>query len=626
MANRDQAPNSAFACITEIKGKTHRLLRHHTADVQDGNEHDTVDVSLLKASLNLVEQLKESGAISEEVYEASRSHLQSHARTVIVGPQPKDVDKHPGRRDLENDPDMARRIVSEQASGPSGNQNLENPRIDEEIPADPNIARKAEEQLMQEGGKKGSITGKGSTPVEPAVKDTHNPAGVKGDIKHEVDKGPAGADVEVKKGKVAPSDKPKVSETDEGKGEDPGQHVDNGEQLVNNPNAAKSDAASTPTKKGDEPPPVAKPELEDDLTPEPKGTKAAEGEKNPMVGGTPKSGKKGDSTPTKEGEEPAKKAKPELEKDKQPPKKGKPNEKAEAKEKEECKKKAGSEEYGDMPEDKDKKDKKTPKEDKKEDKDGKKKVKSKSSVKEGDWVRNGQNFVGVVTGISKNGNPIVKVPAGHDQAIESHGWKVVVKASEVDSNDPVNLLRNEMRILNSPEALATFGQPTPEGQRARNCAIALASVEQITPDGRAYFSDLFDRAVAGKAVAKVESIDKLGSRELIDLKITDGPMTFYVMVEVFRDGDDKVVGVRMLQENLPVEVLKDFAGFLRNLAKEAPAVEKAEASEKLDRCVAKVKKQLTEKYRKKTGKEPSEKKRKEIESSAFAICREQGIK
>lgn len=260
-----------------------------------------------------------------------------------------------------------------------------------------------------------------------------------------------------------------------------------------------------------------------------------------------------------------------------------------------------------------------------------KKGTKKTYAEVGDWVRNGQNYVGVVTGISDSGNPIVKIPAGHDQAIESHGWKVIVKASEVDENDPAQLLKQEMRILNSPEALAIFGQPTPEGQRARNCAIALASVEHVTHDGHAYFKDLFDRTFAGKAVAKVESIDKLGSRELIDLKITDGPMTFFVMVEVFRDGDGKVNGVRMLQENLPVETLKDFAGFLRNLAKEAPQksesnYEATTAGEKLERCVASVKRDLTEKFRERNGKAPNAEQKKDIESSAFAICKDRGLK
>ena len=41
---------------------------------------------------------------------------------------------------------------------------------------------------------------------------------------------------------------------------------------------------------------------------------------------------------------------------------------------------------------------------------------------------------------------------------------------------------------------------------------------------------------------------------------------------------------------------------------------------KLDRCVRNVKKQLTEEYRDKYNKEPSEKKKKEIEDSAWAIC------
>lgn len=296
MATRDTAPNSAFACIVEIKGKTHRLLRHHTEEVQDGTEHDTVDAGLLKASLNMVEQLKIGNAISEEEYEEARAHLQAHARSIVVDPQPNDIQgKQPRyiRRDLENDPDMARRIVSEQSGAPDGNQNLTSPRTEGDLPADPNIARRAEENLAQPSAG-GSITGKGSSPTEEGEKSTENPAGVKGDIKHETDKGPAGADVDTKKGKATPAHPPKVSETSEGRGENPGQHTEMpDDKNVNNPNSdQQADArvddklkgkktkgrVGEPTKKGKEPNKKADPEMEDDATPEPKGkdTKKAE--------------------------------------------------------------------------------------------------------------------------------------------------------------------------------------------------------------------------------------------------------------------------------------------------------------------------------------------------------------
>ncbi len=185
-------------------------------------------------------------------------------------------------------------------------------------------------------------------------------------------------------------------------------------------------------------------------------------------------------------------------------------------------------------------------------------------------MRNGQDFVGVVTRINDSGNPVVRVPAGHDRAIENHGWKVIVKASEVSDNDPTNLLAKEMRILNSPEALELFGTPTPEGQRARNCAIALASADQLTTDGRKYLGDLFDKAVAGKAEANIESIDKLGSRELVDVRMKNDNFTFFFMLEVHRDGDNKVNGIKLFNEHIPVEAFKDVAKFLRELSKEAP--------------------------------------------------------
>lgn len=227
------------------------------------------------------------------------------------------------------------------------------------------------------------------------------------------------------------------------------------------------------------------------------------------------------------------------------------------------------------------------------------------------------------------GNPIIKVPAGHDQAINNAGWQVIVKASEVDTKDPMSILKNEMKILNSPEALKRFGTPTPEGQRARNAKIALCSVDDLTEVGKKFLKQKFDDAVAGKAVAKIQSIDKIGSRELIELKLGDSDdFPFFVLLEVRKNSEGKVVGIELFNDRFPVDVFKDLAKFLRDLAKEGPDQSKssdtevAVAGEKLDRCVSKVKKQLTDKV----SKPISDKKRKEIESSAFAICKNRGLK
>lgn len=223
----------------------------------------------------------------------------------------------------------------------------------------------------------------------------------------------------------------------------------------------------------------------------------------------------------------------------------------------------------------------------------KKKIKSKDDstyAQVGDWVKNDQGFVGVVVRINeKTDNPVVKIPAGHDQAINNIGWQVIVKASEVDVNDPMSILKNEMRILNSSEALVRFGTPTPEGQRARNAKIALCSVENLTEVGKKFLKQKFDNAIAGKAVAKIQSIDKIGSRELIELKLGDDEeFPFFVLLEVFKDNEDKVHAIEIFNDRLHVETFKDIAKFLKDLAKEGPDKSKSAteesvvAGEKLD--------------------------------------------
>ena len=50
---------------------------------------------------------------------------------------------------------------------------------------------------------------------------------------------------------------------------------------------------------------------------------------------------------------------------------------------------------------------------------------------------------------------------------------------------------------------------------------------------------------------------------------------------------------------------------------------KVEAPAKLDRCVRQVYQRLLKRYRKRTGKEPGEKQKDKMRSSAWAICRKQ---
>lgn len=163
---RNSAPDAAFAFITTIDGEKHRLLKHHNNKVNDGNDNETVDVELLKCALNIVDQLP----ASEEEKNEIRRHLKSHSAVVTTGPQPNDIkDRQQDvglREDLENDPRTAREVVSAQQGGPSGNQNITDPRIDDKLIDEPAITRKAEEQLRQESAGS-SIVGGGSTPITP---------------------------------------------------------------------------------------------------------------------------------------------------------------------------------------------------------------------------------------------------------------------------------------------------------------------------------------------------------------------------------------------------------------------------------------------------------------------------
>ncbi len=242
----------------------------------------------------------------------------------------------------------------------------------------------------------------------------------------------------------------------------------------------------------------------------------------------------------------------------------------------------------------------------------------------GDWVRNNDGVVGQIISV-KDGKPIVKVPRTGAE-VSNEGWKVIVRANEVNKDDSVDVLQKELRILNSPEALMKFATPTAEGQRARKNKIALCCVDDLTDFGYKLVKDRFINAVKGKATAKVIGVDKLGQMDFVAVQLGDEKdFPFTVMLEIIRDGDGVPMRIRLLNSDLPVEFLKDFAKFLTDLAKEGSAkasLDQTVAGPKLERCVSKVKKQLTDKAKKTV----SDKKKKDIESSAFAICTSQGLK
>lgn len=144
------------------------------------------------------------------------------------------------------------------------------------------------QSLLHEMTGRPYVTSPKSKDIEEGEKSTENPAGVKGDIKYVQDEGPDGPDVDTKV-------KPKGGSKPHLKGErddkpSAGQHVDNGEELVNNPNAdqqaeakKKGKGTGEPTKKGDEPGKKAEPEMEEDKQPAP-GKKSKSGPQAPLKG------------------------------------------------------------------------------------------------------------------------------------------------------------------------------------------------------------------------------------------------------------------------------------------------------------------------------------------------------
>jgi hypothetical protein len=58
---------------------------------------------------------------------------------------------------------------------------------------------------------------------------------------------------------------------------------------------------------------------------------------------------------------------------------------------------------------------------------------------------------------------------------------------------------------------------------------------------------------------------KVGQRDYVIVKLGDKEYPFEVMLEVFRDGEEKVQSIKIWNESLPSDILKDFADFLKKL-------------------------------------------------------------
>lgn len=74
-------PDSAFAVVKTAKGEdaATRFFRHHSSDVGDPNEHETLDVEALKRSLKALEK----SDLPEDELAAARRHLERHADAVL---------------------------------------------------------------------------------------------------------------------------------------------------------------------------------------------------------------------------------------------------------------------------------------------------------------------------------------------------------------------------------------------------------------------------------------------------------------------------------------------------------------------------------------------------------------
>jgi uncharacterized protein YuzE len=91
------------------------------------------------------------------------------------------------------------------------------------------------------------------------------------------------------------------------------------------------------------------------------------------------------------------------------------------------------------------------------------------------------------------------------------------------------------------------------------------SPDDITEDGKESIINLLKKAFAGQVKCEYLGTTKIGQKDYVLVKLGEEEYPFEVMLEVFRDGEGKVINIKIWNESLPVEILKDFADFLKKL-------------------------------------------------------------
>jgi hypothetical protein len=117
--NREKFPNEAFALIKEIGGRKFKLLRHHTEEVKDGNESNTINENLLQACLKAVEYIE----LPESEKSAVIEHLETHATRL-----------------LEINEETAKQLMDQQDGGETTKEDVV--MTEEDFPADQDLTPK----------------------------------------------------------------------------------------------------------------------------------------------------------------------------------------------------------------------------------------------------------------------------------------------------------------------------------------------------------------------------------------------------------------------------------------------------------------------------------------------------
>lgn len=99
---------------------------------------------------------------------------------------------------------------------------------------------------------------------------------------------------------------------------------------------------------------------------------------------------------------------------------------------------------------------------------------------------------------------------------------------------------------------------------------AFSEYDKVSEDGRKYLLDILKKACDKKAIARISDVRKMGTIEFMQVEISAGDdmPSFLMMLDLARDSDGKITHVRMINEIIPSEFLKDVSKLLSDLSKE----------------------------------------------------------